>query len=66
MQRTLFSQISQKITDSILGEDARESGQFSIGGNLVNFHRENGQIIIDVSDTSTGEKTTIEMPVPQY
>jgi curli production assembly/transport component CsgF len=66
IQRGLLSEISRNISDQILGENARDSGSFSVSGTNVTFHREGGQVVIDIQDQRTGGSTTIEMPVPSY
>lgn len=64
--RALMSDISRKISDQILGEDAKDSGTFSVGSTTVNFHRQGPDVIIDMNDSSTGGQTQITLPVPTY
>ena len=64
IQRGLLSRISREIADQILGEDARESGSFSVGGQTIDFKRQGDQVIIDITDPKSGGQTTIELPVP--
>lgn len=66
IQRALMYRISRDVADMILGEDAKESGHFSVGDTTVDFHREGDQVIINVLDDRTGGETTIELPMPQY
>ena len=66
ISRSLMSQISRQISDQILGEDAKESGTFSVGDTTVNFHRDGGQVIIDMMDAVSGGQTQITLPVPTY
>lgn len=66
IQRSLFSAISREISDAILGEDARESGNFTVGDTRVDFQRKGDQVVVDVFDDKTGGQTTIELPVPRF
>ena len=61
-----MTQISRQISDQILGEDAKDSGTFSVGDTTVNFHRDGGQVIIDMMDAVSGGQTQITLPVPTY
>jgi curli production assembly/transport component CsgF len=66
VSRSLMSQISRQIADQILGEEAKDSGTFSVGDTTVNFHREGGQVVIDMMDAVSGGQTQITLPVPTY
>ena len=66
ISRSLMTQISRQISDQILGEEAKESGTFSVGDTTVNFHRDGGQVIIDMMDSVSGGQTQITLPVPTY
>jgi curli production assembly/transport component CsgF len=66
IERGLLNRISREIGEAILGEDAKDSGTFTVGDTTLDFHREGNQVIINVQDLQTGESTTIELPVPQY
>ncbi|MCI0753506.1 curli assembly protein CsgF [Teichococcus vastitatis] len=63
---SLLSQIASTVGQQILGENARDSGTFSVGGTNVQFNRIGGQINIDITEASTGGRTNIQIPVPQY
>jgi len=65
IQSTLLSRISRDISDAILGEDAKQSGTFSVGGTQIDFHRDGANVVIDIKDPTQGS-TTITMPVPTY
>jgi len=64
IQASLLSRISREISDAILGEDAKESGHFSVGGTEVDFERADGQIAVTIKDPRTGASTLIELPDP--
>jgi curli production assembly/transport component CsgF len=63
---SLLSQIAVSVGREILGENARDSGTFAIGGTSVQFQRVGGQINIDIVEATTGGRTNIQIPVPQY
>lgn len=63
---SLLSQIASTVGQQIIGENAKPSGTFSIGGTSVVFNRIGGQINIDITDGSSGGRTNIQIPVPQY
>ena len=63
---SLLSQIASQVGQQILGENARDSGTFSFGGTQVQFNRVGGQINIDVIESTTGGRTNIQIPVPQF
>ena len=65
IQRTILNKVAQQVTDQILGEDARDSGSFSIGEMNINFQREGDEVLIDVNDGSGGE-TSIKIPAPVF
>ncbi|WP_201445531.1 curli assembly protein CsgF [Belnapia sp. F-4-1] len=62
----LLSQIASNIGQQILGENARDSGTFSIGGTSVQFQRIGGQISVDITEGSTGGRTNILIPAPAF
>jgi curli production assembly/transport component CsgF len=63
---SLLSQIASTIGQQILGENAKDSGQFSVGGTSVVFRREGGQIVVDINEGATGGQTRVTLPVPNF
>lgn len=63
---SLLSQIASTIGQQILGENARDSGTFSVGGTSVAFQRMGGQIVIDINEGATGGQTRVTLPVPNF
>lgn len=63
---SLLSQIATTVGQQIVGEHARDSGTFSVGGTVVQFNRAGGQINIDITESATGGRTNIQIPVPQF
>lgn len=66
IERSLINRISRDIADQMLGEDARESGSFSVGNTSVDFQRQGDQVHIEINDMETGGTTVIQVPVQQY
>lgn len=64
IQASLLNRISREISDAILGEDAKDSGHFSVGGTEVDFERVDGMISVTIKDPRTGGSTVIELPDP--
>ena len=62
----LLSQIAANVSQQILGSNAKDSGTFSVGGEVINFNRVNGQINISITDGASGANTQIQIPVPNY
>lgn len=63
---SLLSQIASTVGQQILGENARDRGTFSFGGTQVQFNRVGAQINIDIIETTTGGRTNIQIPAPQF
>lgn len=62
LQSRLLSALSLQLTDAIFGEDARETGTISFGGQTVDWARDLESIIINIKDDGTGEVTKIVIP----
>lgn len=65
LQARLLGQISDDIVTAIFGENAREEGRFTVADTVVEFKRLGGMINLVITDTVTGESTTIDVPVPR-
>ncbi len=63
---SLLAQIAATISQQIIGENARDSGLFAVGGTTVQFNRVGGQINIDITDAASGGRTNIQLPAPQF
>lgn len=64
IQSALLSRVSSQISDQILGEDAADSGRFTIGSTRIEFVRIDGIVRIELIDGATGGSTTLEIPDP--
>ncbi len=63
---SLLNRIAFNIADQIYGENAKDSGRFVIDDTLLEFNRVNNQVIVNITNSTTGEKTTIELPVTEF
>lgn len=63
---SLLSQVAVQIGNQILGENARDSGTFSVGATTINFARVGGQVNIQINDATSGGSTSISIPVPSF
>lgn len=59
---SLINRISFQIADQILGENAQESGQFTLGDSVINFQRNGNVVSVTLIDGITGQRTTLEVP----
>jgi curli production assembly/transport component CsgF len=62
----LLSQVAAQIGNEIIGPNAKDSGTFNVGGQIITFNRSGGQININLTDSGTGGTTNIQIPVPNY
>ena len=65
LQRTLLRRVAREIADAILGEEAADSGTFTIGETRIDFNRVNDEVQIRIDDPAADGTTTITLPVPQ-
>jgi curli production assembly/transport component CsgF len=63
LQSRLLSAVSSQLVDAIFGENPQESGTFTLGGQTINFFRDLQNVTINVTDDTTGEITTIVVPL---
>lgn len=66
LERRLLSRLSSEITDQIFGEEAADSGSFTVGDAQLEFERIGETVKIDLTNLESGQITTIELPVPQF
>jgi curli production assembly/transport component CsgF len=62
----LLSQIASQVSQQIIGENAANQGTFNLAGEIIQFNRANGQININITDSTTGGQTQIQIPVPNF
>jgi curli production assembly/transport component CsgF len=65
LQARLLGQVSDDIVTAIFGEDAAEEGRFNVAGTVIEFRRGGDTINLTITDTGTGQTTTIDVPVPR-
>jgi curli production assembly/transport component CsgF len=62
LQSRLLSGLASQVTDAIFGDEAQESGTFTIGDQSVSFVRGLETIQVEISNLSDGSSTFIEVP----
>ena len=62
---SLLNRIAFNIADQIYGENAQDSGRFVLNDTLLEFNRADGQIIVNITNSTTGETTRLELPETQ-
>lgn len=66
LQRRLLSNLASQITDAIFGEEAADSGSFTVGDTSIDFQRDGDVVVLQIVDAATGNETVIEVPAPQF
>ena len=64
VQAAILNQVARQISDSILGEDARDSGRFTLGDLDVRFERQGDEVLIEVTEPGKAGTTEIRVPAP--
>lgn len=62
LQSRLLSALSSQIVDAIFGANPQQHGTISFGGQTITFDRGLTDVTLNITDTSTGEVTTIVVP----
>ncbi|MGI9499808.1 MAG: curli assembly protein CsgF [Geminicoccaceae bacterium] len=63
LQSRLFSGLARQVEDAIFGDDPQDSGVFTVGDQQVSFNRGLEFITLEISNTSDGSSTVVEIPV---
>ena len=62
LQSRLLSALSSQIVDAIFGENPQERGTISFGDQKIDFVRSLDSVTLNITNTQTGEVTTIVVP----
>lgn len=62
LQSRLLSALSSQITDAIFGANPQERGTITFGDQTVEFVRSLDSVTLTITNTSTGEVTTVQVP----
>ena len=62
LQSRLLSALSSQIVDAIFGENAQEHGTVQFGGQTIEWVRGLDEVTLTITNTDTGEVTTIQIP----
>ncbi|HTM79771.1 curli assembly protein CsgF [Asticcacaulis sp.] len=63
LESRLLSAFSAQLTDAIFGENAQQSGTFTLGDQTVTFDRDLENVNIQITNSATGELTNITVPL---
>jgi curli production assembly/transport component CsgF len=62
LQSRLLSALSSQIVNAIFGNNAQENGTISFGNQSIEWARSLDEVTLTITNTDTGEVTTIEVP----
>lgn len=62
LQSRLLSALSNNIVNAIFGPNAQNNGTVDFGGQTITWSRELDQVVVTITDDSTGQSTTINVP----
>jgi curli production assembly/transport component CsgF len=62
LQSRLLSALSSQITDAIFGQNAQEHGTVTFGDQTIEWTRGLEEVTLTITDTVTGQVTTIQVP----
>ena len=63
LQSRLLSALSSQIVNAIFGDNPQQSGTISFGDQSITFDRGLENITLNITDTTSGEVTTIVVPI---
>jgi len=63
LQSRLLSAVSSQIVDAIFGQNPQERGKVQLGGQTIEFVRDLVNVTITITTDSTGEVTTLVVPL---
>jgi curli production assembly/transport component CsgF len=66
IERRVLSQASREITDRIFGENAQETGEFTVGTNRIAFEQIGDEVRLTLTDLESGAETVLTIPSPQF
>ena len=66
LTRQLLYRITRNVIDEAFGEDALEPGHYVVGNYVIDISTDGELITIVITDTLTGDTTTIEVPYYDY
>ncbi len=63
LQSRFLSALATNVTDAIFGDNAQNHGKVVFGSQTITFNRGLDAVAIDILDASTGQNTTISVPL---
>lgn len=62
LQSRLLAALSNNIVNAIFGPNAQDNGTVDFGGQTISWTRELDQVIVTITDDTSGQSTTINVP----
>ena len=62
LQSRLLAALSNNIVNAIFGPNAQNNGTVDFGGQTISWTRELDQVIVTITDDTSGQSTTINVP----
>lgn len=62
LQSRLLAALSNNIVNAIFGPNAQDNGTIDFGGQTISWTRELDQVIVTITDDTSGQSTTINVP----
>lgn len=62
----LLASLSSSLVEAITGSNPGTTGEFALGDQTISFERSLTQVTVKITDTVTGEVTTIVVPVLNF
>lgn len=63
LQSRFLSALASNVTEAIFGDNPQSSGEIVFGSQTIRFDRGLDAVAIDIFDATTGQTTTISVPV---
>tara|TARA_Y100001937_G_scaffold118392_1_gene172730 strand:- start:1953 stop:2399 length:447 start_codon:yes stop_codon:yes gene_type:complete len=62
----IYAQLSRQLVDQLFGENPAESGNFTLFDNYIQWSTDGNMITLEIFNETTGETTTITIPVGDF
>ena len=62
----IYAQLSRQLVDQLFGENPAENGSFTLFDNLITWSSDGSIITLEIFNETTGETTTITIPVGDF
>tara|TARA_R100001509_G_C4855107_1_gene211415 strand:+ start:393 stop:839 length:447 start_codon:yes stop_codon:yes gene_type:complete len=62
----IYAQLSRQLVDQLFGENPAENGSFTLFDNLITWSSDGSIITLEIFNETTGETTTISIPIGDF